>query len=65
MANTWFTKVSHFLNEDGELPADLTGPARNLAAEANHNPDRKIQEALDALYDSLDALLDAYLGLKD
>jgi len=196
MANTWFTKVGHFLNEDGELPADLTGPARNLAeficllvqsvtshsfealvptgvrcrrrpkrrpcpgevfafineeigaiqwncfkcgdngfiydwentkwdmrdtdlipvrlhveerdlilnqtfagpdltdrlestkqvtdsvvvyysseelenligyiaAEGNHNPDRKIQEALNALYDSLDALLDAYLDLKD
>ena len=36
-----------------------------IAAEANHNPDRKVQEALDALYDSLDALLDAYLGLID
>jgi hypothetical protein len=196
MANTWFTKVSHFLNEDGELPADLPGPARNLAeficslvrsvtshsfealvptgvrcrrrpkrrpckgevfaflneevgaiqwncftcgdngfiyewentkwdmrdadlipvrfhveerdlilnetlagpdltdrlesakqvtdsvlvyysseelenligyfaAEANHNPDRKIQEALDAVYDGLDALLDSYLSLRN
>ncbi len=36
-----------------------------IAAEANHNPDQKIQEDLDALYDSLDALLDAYLSLKD
>jgi len=36
-----------------------------IAAEGNHNPDRKIQEALNALYDSLDALLDAYLDLKD
>ena len=31
MVNTWFTKVTHFLSEDGELPADLPGPARNLA----------------------------------
>lgn len=36
-----------------------------VAAEANHPPERKIQEALDALYDSLDALLDAYMSLKD
>ena len=36
-----------------------------VAAEANHNPDRKMQEALDALYDSLDALLDFYMDLKD
>jgi hypothetical protein len=36
-----------------------------IAAEANHNPDQKIQEDLDALYDSLDALLDAYVSLKD
>jgi len=31
MVNSLSTKVGHFLNEDGELPADLPGPARNLA----------------------------------
>ncbi|MGD9345597.1 MAG: hypothetical protein PVH84_07020 [Candidatus Aminicenantes bacterium] len=36
-----------------------------IAAEANHNPDKQTQEDLDALYDSLDALLDAYVSLKD
>ncbi|MFC2165403.1 hypothetical protein ACFLT2_10470 [Acidobacteriota bacterium] len=36
-----------------------------VAAEANHNPDKRIQKALDALYDSLDALLDAYMSLKN
>jgi len=53
MVNTLFTKVGHFLNEDGELPTDLPGP------------DRKTQETLDALYDSLDALLDSYMNLKN
>lgn len=36
-----------------------------VAAEANHNPDRKMQEILDALYDSLEALLDSYMNLKN
>ncbi|MEA3420387.1 MAG: hypothetical protein U9Q97_01770 [Acidobacteriota bacterium] len=31
MVKTLFTKVGHFLSEDGELPADLTGPALKLA----------------------------------
>jgi hypothetical protein len=31
MVNSLSTKVIYFLNEDGELPADLPGPARNLA----------------------------------
>ena len=36
-----------------------------IAAEANHNPDRKIQEGLDVLYDRLEALLDSYTNLKN
>lgn len=36
-----------------------------VAAEANHNHDRKMQEILDALYDSLEALLDSYMNLKN
>lgn len=36
-----------------------------VAAEANHNPERKTQEALDALCDSLDALLDSYMNTKN
>jgi len=31
MTSTWFTKVGHFLNDDGELQADLPGSARKLA----------------------------------
>ncbi len=51
--------VVYYSSEELE---NLTG---YVAAEANHNPDRKIQEALDALYDSLEALLDAYISLKN
>lgn len=32
MAGTLFTKVPHFLDEKSELPSDLPGPARKLAA---------------------------------
>lgn len=35
-----------------------------IAAEANHSHDRKIQEALDDLSDSLEALLDSYTDRK-
>lgn len=31
MIRTLFTKVPHFLDEKGELPSDLPGPARKLA----------------------------------
>jgi len=31
MADTWITKLEHYLDEDGEFPADLPGPARALA----------------------------------
>jgi hypothetical protein len=31
MSGALFTKVSHFLDEKGELPSDLPGPARKLA----------------------------------
>jgi len=36
-----------------------------IAAAANHNPDKKIQISLDALGDSLEALLDSYMDLED
>lgn len=36
-----------------------------VAAEANHNHDRKMQEILNALHDSLEALLDSYMNLKN
>ena len=31
MPDTWITKLEHYLNEDGEFPADLGGPAQSLA----------------------------------
>lgn len=37
----------------------------HIAAEANHSHDRKIKEALDTLYNSLAALLDSYMNLKN
>ncbi len=31
MADTWITDLRHFLDESGELPEDLPGPALKLA----------------------------------
>lgn len=31
MADTWITNLRHYLDEDGRLPDELPGPARNLA----------------------------------
>jgi hypothetical protein len=31
MADTWITDIRHFLNEKGEFPKELPGPARSLA----------------------------------
>lgn len=31
MDDTWITDLRHFLDEDGDFPADIPGPALNLA----------------------------------
>ena len=31
MGDTWITDLTHFLNEDGSFPANIPGPALNLA----------------------------------
>ncbi len=31
MADTWVTDITHFLDEKGGIPEDLSGPARSLA----------------------------------
>ncbi len=31
MPDTWVTKLEHYLDDDGEFPVDLPGPARSLA----------------------------------
>lgn len=42
-------------------PNELDDIIDHIAAAANHCPDRKIQDALDELYDSLSALLDFHI----
>ncbi|MBN1221832.1 MAG: hypothetical protein JXB23_01195 [Candidatus Aminicenantes bacterium] len=44
---------------------ELDGLIGYIAAEANHNPRKKIRERLDALCDSLEDLLDSYMDLED
>lgn len=46
-------------------PDELDDLIDHIAASANHCADRKIQDALDYLYDSLSALLDYHLDRKN
>ncbi len=32
MSGTYVTNITHFLDEQGEMPADLPGPARKMAS---------------------------------
>jgi hypothetical protein len=32
MGNTWISNIRHFLDDDGEIPYDLPGPAYQLAS---------------------------------